>query len=138
MVPDISGANDIHSHFIEDIACNTEQCRISDLDTPNNNLLTCFKQRLPSKLNTTTHTVEETTASNSNQQLHKQKTISMDNAQYYHIYKQKTICSDSVQYDHIRTKINDDSNLPILPLICKNIQTCTAFQNNIAISPNKN
>ena len=30
---------------------------------------------------------------------------------------------DTVQYNHIRNKINDDLNLPILPLICKNIQT---------------
>ena len=33
------------------------------------------------------------------------------------------MCKDTVQYNHIRNKINDDLNWPILPLICKNIQT---------------
>ena len=47
------------------------------------------------------------------------------------------MCKDTVQYDHIRQKNNDDSNFPILPLVCKNIQTSTTFQNNIAISPDK-
>ena len=68
---DIGGANDIHSRSVEVIACNKEQCRILDLDTPNKNLLTCYKQILPSIFNTVKHTVEETTNSNTNQQLHK-------------------------------------------------------------------
>ena len=43
-----------------------------------------------------------------------------------------------IQYSIIiYKKINDDSNLPILPLICENIQTCNKYQNNIAISSNK-
>ena len=53
------------------------------------------------------------------------------------LHKQKAICKDTVQYNHIRNKINDDSIFPILLLICKNIQTCNNYQNNIAISSNK-
>ena len=48
------------------------------------------------------------------------------------------MCKDKVQYDHIRKKNKDDSYLPILPLICKNIQTCNKYQNNIAITSNNN
>ena len=98
--------------------------------------MTCYKQILPRTLNTAKHTVKETTKSNTTQ-LHKRNTIRKGIFQYNHIQKQKTICKDTVQYDHIRHKTSNDSNLLILSLICKNIQTCTAFQNNIAISPNK-
>ena len=71
--------------------------------------------------------MEETTNSNTNQHLHKQKTISTNNVQYHQILKEKTISKDTVQYDHKRNKINDDSHLPILPLICKHIQTCNKY-----------
>ena len=71
-----------------------------------------FQRKLPSKFNTAKHTVvEKNINSNTNLQLH----------------KQETICKGTVQYDHIRNKINDDSNLSILPLICKNIQTCNNY-----------
>ena len=71
-----------------------------------------FQRILSSKFNTAKYTVaEKNINSNTNLQLH----------------KQETICKGTVQYDHIRNKINDDSNLSILPLICKNIQTCNNY-----------
>ena len=68
---DISGANDTHSRSVEVIVCNKGQCRILDINNPNNNLLICSKHILSTKFNTTKHTAKETTNSNTNQQLHK-------------------------------------------------------------------
>ena len=132
----VSIANDIHSRSVVAIVCNKKQCRILYLNIHTKNLFTYYKKILPNKFNTATHTVKETIKSNTNQ-LHKRNTIRKNILQYNHIQKQKTMCKDTVQYDHIRQKNNDDSNFPILPLVCKNIQTSTTFQNNIAISPDK-
>ena len=77
---DIGEAHDIHLRSVKAIACNKEQCRILDLDTPTKNLLTYSKRMLPSKFNTDKHTVEETINFNTNLQLHKQKTICKDTA----------------------------------------------------------
>ena len=70
---DIGGANSIHSRLIEVVTCTKEQCRNLDLETPNKNLLTCSEQILPSKFNTTKHTVDGIPNSNTNQQLHSRK-----------------------------------------------------------------
>ena len=130
----ISGANDPRS--VEAIIRNKKQCRMLDLNIPTTNMLTRYKQILPSKCNTVKHTVQETTKSNTNQLL-KRKTIRKDTLQYNLTQKKINIRKDTAQYDHIRRKTNDDSNLPILPLICKNTETCNALQNNRATQPNK-
>ena len=108
-----------------------------DLNIPTTNMLTRYKQILPSKCNTVKHTVQETTKSNTNQLL-KRKTIRKDTLQYNLTQKKINIRKDTAQYDHIQRKTNDDSNLPILPLIYKNTQTCNALQNNRATQPKKN
>ena len=112
----ISEANDPRS--VEAIICNKKQCRMLDLNIPTTNMLTCYKQILPSKCNTVKHTVQETTKSNTNQLL-KRKTIRKDTLQYNLTQKKINIRKDTAQYDHIRRKTNDDSILPILLLICK-------------------
>ena len=88
-------------------------------------MLTHHKQILPSKSNNVKYTVQETTKSNMNQLL-KRKTIRKDTLQYNITQKKIHFRKDTVQYDHIRRTTNDDSNLPILPLICKNTQKCNA------------
>ena len=84
-------------------------------------MLTHHKQILPSKSNNIKQTVQETTKFNMNQLL-TPKTIRKDSLQYNLTQKKIHFRKDTAQYDHIRRKTNDDSNLPILPLICKNIQ----------------
>ena len=82
----ISGANDPRS--VEAIIRNKKQCRMLDLNIPTTNMLTRYKQILPSKCNTVKHTVKETTKSNTNQ-LHKRKTMRKDKIQYNHTQKKK-------------------------------------------------
>ena len=89
-----------------------------DLNFPTTNMLTHHKQILHSKSNNVKHTVQETTKSNTNQLL-KRKNIRKDTVQYNLAQKKINFRKDTTQYDHIRHKTNDDSNLPILPLICK-------------------
>ena len=104
---------------------------ILDLHIPTTNMLTHHKQILPSKSNNIQQTVQKTNKSNMNQHL-KRKPIPKDTFQYNLTQKKIFFCKDTAQYDHIRRKTNDDSNLPILPLICKNTQTCNALHNNRA------
>ena len=94
---------------------------ILDLNIPTTNMLTHHKQILPSKSNNVKHTVQETNKSNMNQLL-TPKTICKDTLQYNLTQKKIHFRKDTAQYDHIRSTTNDDSNLAILPLICKNIQ----------------
>ena len=92
-----------------------------DINIPTTNMLTQHKPILPSKSNNVKHTVQETNKSNRNQSL-TPKTIRKDSLQYNLTQKKINFRKDTAQYDHIRRTTNDDSNLPILPLICKNIQ----------------
>ena len=94
---------------------------ILDINIPTTNMLTQHKQILPSKSNNVKHTVQETNKSNMNQLL-TPKTIRKDTLQYNLTQKKIHFRKDTAQYDHIRSTTNDDSNLAILPLICKNIQ----------------
>ena len=92
-----------------------------DINIPTTNMLTQHKPILPSKSNNVKHTVQETNKSNRNQSL-TPKTIRKDSLQYNRTQKKINFRKDTAQYDHIRRTTNDDSNLAILPLICKNIQ----------------
>ena len=65
--------------------------------------------------------MKETTKYNTNQ-LYMRNTIRKDTLQYNLTQKKINFRKDTAQYDHIRRTTNDDSNLAILPLICKNIQ----------------
>ena len=108
----ISGASDPRS--VEAIIRKKKQCRMLDLNIPTTNMLTSYKQILPSKCNTVKHTVKETTKSNTNQLL-LCKTIRKDTLQYNLTQKKINMRKDTAQYDHIRHNTNDDSNLSILP-----------------------